>query len=98
MGNGRYGDELSQGKPLRHLASTIRAELNHGLKLVTMDEEKTVIAKFHRKHYFTKKQKARLEVQPAGMGMLDYIVLTFVFVENKRRERERSVAASASVA
>ena len=53
-----------------------------------MDDKKTEIAKFHRAHYFTKKQKARLEVQPAGMEMLDHIVLTFVFVESKRRERE----------
>ena len=63
--------------------------LNHGMKLVTTDGKKTVIAKFHRAHYFTKKQKARLEVQPAGVDMLDYIVLTWVFAEDKRKERER---------
>ncbi|KAF9649437.1 hypothetical protein BDM02DRAFT_3113862 [Thelephora ganbajun] len=57
-------------------------------KLVTADGEKTVIAEFHPPHYFINKQKARLDVQPAGMGMLDYIVLTFVFVEQSRRERE----------
>ena len=64
--------------------------LNHGLKLVTTDESKTVIAQFHRAHHFTRKEKAKLEVQPAGMDMLDYIVLTWVFAENKRRERESS--------
>ena len=58
------------------------------MKLVTTDEKKTVIAEFHRPHYFINKQKARLEVKPAGMDMLDYIVLTFVFVEQTRRERE----------
>jgi hypothetical protein len=58
------------------------------MKLVTADEKKTVIAEFHPAHYLVKRQKARLEVQPAGMGMLDYVVLTFVFAENKRRERE----------
>ena len=47
-----------------------------------------MIAEFHRAHHITKKRKARLEVQPAGMRMLDYIVLTFVFAEHKRRERE----------
>jgi len=61
-------------------------------KLVTTDEKKTVIAEFHRARYFIKKQKARLEVQPAGMNMLDYIILTFVFVENARREREESAS------
>jgi len=63
--------------------------LNLGMKLVTTDEKKTTIAEFHRAHYFTKKQKARLEVHPAGMGMLDYVVLTWVFAEYKRKERER---------
>ena len=69
--------------------SPVSSTLNRGMKLVTTDEKKTVIAEFHRAHYFTKKRKARLEVQPAGVAMLDYIVLTFVFAENKRRERER---------
>ena len=55
-----------------------------------MDENKTVIAKFHRARCCFKKRKARLEVHPAGMGMLDHIVLTFVFAEQKRRERERA--------
>ena len=63
--------------------------LTHYVKLVTTDDKKTVIAEFHRRHYFTSKQKARLDVQPAGMNMLDYIVLTFVCAERKRRERER---------
>lgn len=63
--------------------------LKHVIKLVTTDENKTVIAEFHRAHYFTKREKARLEVQPAGMNMLDYIILTFVFAEEKRRARER---------
>ena len=64
------------------------SKLSHDVKLVTTDEKKTVIAEFERAHHITKKQKARLEVQPAGMAMLDHIILTFVFAENKRRERE----------
>lgn len=62
--------------------------LKHEMKLVTADEKKTVIAEFHRPHHFINKQKARLEVQPEGMEMLDYIILTFVYVERKRRQRE----------
>jgi hypothetical protein len=69
-------------------ASPAPSTLNHGMKLVTADEKKTEIAEFHRAHHFRKKQKARLEVQPAGIDMLDHIVLTLVFAENKRRERE----------
>ena len=61
---------------------------NQHMKLVTADEKKTTIAEFHRAHHFTKREKARLEIQPAGMEMLDYIILTFVFAEHKRRERE----------
>ena len=66
----------------------------HVVKLVTADEKKTVIAEFHRAHHIMKKKKARLEVQPAGMNMLDYIILTFVFAENKRRERETRAKSS----
>ena len=85
MGIGCNGNELPQGESS---ASSITSALTHDTKLVTTDDKKTVIAEFHRAHHFTKKQKARLEVQAAGMDMLDYIVLTFVFVENKRRARE----------
>jgi hypothetical protein len=63
--------------------------LNRSMKLVTTDEKKTVIAEFHRAHLIWKKQKARIEIQPAGMGMLDHIVLTFVYAEFQRRERIR---------
>lgn len=58
------------------------------MKLVTTDGKKTVIAELHRGRHLVKKRKARLEVKPAGMEMLDYIVLTLVFAESKRRERE----------
>ena len=75
-------------------ASLVSPTLNYDMKLVTADEKKKVIAEFHRAHYITKKQKARLEVQPEGMDMLDYIVLTFVFAENKRRERENAASSS----
>jgi hypothetical protein len=61
--------------------------LNNEAKLMTIDE-KTVVAEFHRPYRITNRQKARLEVQPAGMGMLDHIILTFVIVDQTRRERE----------
>lgn len=86
MGAGRVWNELSQGGCIVRLSNILR--LNRVVKLVTADEKKTVIAQFHRPRYFRKKRKARLEIQPAGMDMLDYIILTFVFAENKRRERE----------
>ena len=75
---------------LPHLAcgTPSRWTLTHGLKLVTTDGKKTEIARFYRPKCFPKKQKARLEVHPAGMEMLDFVVLTFVIAETKRRARE----------
>jgi hypothetical protein len=70
--------------------------LNHGMKLVTADEKGTVIAEFHRPCHILKERKARIKVQPAGMEMLDYIVLTFVFAEKKRRERDAKVQKASS--
>ena len=91
MGVGCNGDKLSQGELVS--ASPISSTLNPGVELVTTDESKTVIAEFHRAQ---RKQKARLAVQPAGVNMLDYIILTFVFAETKRREREAGLKSSGS--
>lgn len=66
-------------------ASGISGE--HPPRLVTTDE-KTVIAEFHQPNYVTKRQKPRLQVHPEGMHMLDHIVLTFVYVEHQRGQRE----------
>lgn len=68
--------------------SRVRHTPPTGLKLVTTDGKKTEIAKFHQARYFPKRQKAQLVVQPAGIAMVDHIVLTFVFAEQRRRERE----------
>ena len=91
MGIGRIRHELPQGKSIFDFLRYSTLKL--GAKLVTADENK-VVAEFHRAHYITRRQKARLEVQPAGMDMLDHIVLTFVFAEDKRRERERRTTYS----
>ena len=82
--------------PSFHDSSTLFDANRRGahLKLVTVADEKTVIAEFHRPNYYRNKQKARIEVQPAGMGMLDYIVLTFVFVDQARREREAGATST----
>ena len=69
------------------------ASVNHIMKRVTADE-KTMIAEFHPACYLVRRRKAQLEVQPAGMDILDYIILTFVFAKNKRREREGISASS----
>lgn len=94
MGHGRDGVGISQGE----LISALRypPAHNRGMKLVTTDGKKTVIAEFHRAHHFTRREKAKLEVQPAGMDMLDHIVLTWVFAESKRRDRQTRVKAASS--
>jgi hypothetical protein len=69
------------------VVSLVPSALNDGSKLVTMDGKKTEIARLHRARGCRKKRKAQLEVQPAGMGMLDQIIVTLVFVEQRRRER-----------
>ena len=75
-------------------ASLPSQELNCVMKLVTTDEKKTVIAEFYHAHHSRRKEKPRLEVQPAGMDMLDDIILTFVFADSKRRERETRLRAA----
>jgi MarR-like DNA-binding transcriptional regulator SgrR of sgrS sRNA len=87
MGNGHNGDGLSQGEVVSHFTTSSELTLNHGIKSVTADEKKTVIAELHQANRILKKRKARIEVQPTGMEMLDHIVLTFVYAEYKRRKR-----------
>jgi len=58
-------------------------------KLILDDGSETVVAQFHRQNHIFNKRRAYLEITPKGMEILDHIVLTFVFVEKKRRDRER---------
>ena len=53
--------------------------LNPGPKLVAADENK-VVAEFRRAHCIARNRRLdlKLGVQPAGMEMLDHIVLTFI--------------------
>lgn len=52
------------------------------------DGSKTVIAQFHRRNFMSG-QKAYLELTPMAMDMLDHIIVTFVFADKKRRDREK---------
>jgi len=55
------------------------------LQLVIDDPNETLIARFHPASLF-KKEKSYLEVTPAGMDMLDHILVTFIPVEVRRRQ------------
>lgn len=99
MGDGFDGDELSQGMlPLIPSEPSSLTLPDCGVKLVTADDRKIVIAEYSSEHHFTKKRTARLEVQQSGMHMLDYIILTFIFVEYQRKVRKDAVNDSAAYA
>ena len=55
---------------------------------MTKNRKKKVIAEVHRAHRVFKRSKVHLEVAPAGLTMLDQIVVSLVYVEKKRRERK----------
>jgi len=56
-------------------------------KLVTKDRKKRMVAKLHEARHFFRRRRAYLEVAPAGLTMLDQIVVSFVYVEKTRREK-----------
>jgi len=60
-------------------------------QLVTNNRKKKLIAELHKSRRVFGKRKAYLEVAPAGLTMLDQIVVSLVYVEKKRREREHEV-------
>ncbi|KAJ2913761.1 hypothetical protein MD484_g6646, partial [Candolleomyces efflorescens] len=56
------------------------------------DASKTPIAKFHRQHAGSKDKEpvqASLEIYEEGLHMVDLIVVTFVYIEKMRKDRER---------
>ncbi|TFK20908.1 hypothetical protein FA15DRAFT_673099 [Coprinopsis marcescibilis] len=64
-------------------------------ELITNDGTGTLVAKFHNKHYeiFSCIQEpgpASLEILPLGMQMIDFIMLTYAYVETKRQEYQRA--------
>ncbi|OBZ79594.1 hypothetical protein A0H81_00633 [Grifola frondosa] len=53
------------------------------------------IARMHPSSFW-KSKKAQLEISPAGMDMVDLIVITFVYVQKKQEDSQRSASGSAS--
>jgi hypothetical protein len=61
-------------------------------QLFLNDSSKTPIAKFHRQHAGSKDKEpvqASLEIFEEGLHMVDLIVVTFVYIEKMRKDRER---------
>ena len=67
--------------PLRNFTHSAK----HQSQLVIDNPDKTLIAQFHEASLF-KRNKSYLEVTPAGMDMLDHIIVTFIPVEVRRRD------------
>jgi len=61
------------------------------LQLETADESKTLIARSHRSNLgiIGKQRNASLEISPAGQHIVDDIVVTFLWMEKIRSDRER---------
>ena len=57
---------------------------------MTNNRKKTLVAELHKAHHVFRRRKAFLEIAPAGLVMLDQIVVSLVYVESKRREKEDS--------
>jgi len=56
-------------------------------QLVTNNRKKKLVAEMHKQRHVFRRRKAYLEVAPAGLAMLDQIVVSLVYVEKKRREK-----------
>ncbi|EAU80770.1 hypothetical protein CC1G_04880 [Coprinopsis cinerea okayama7 len=74
------------GKEYRWEMQADRAEL------YMMDEAKTRIVRYHRKKYgiFHDKAPASLEIEPCAEGMMDVIMLTYIYIEYLRNERDEA--------
>ncbi|KAF8061801.1 hypothetical protein FPV67DRAFT_1422867 [Lyophyllum atratum] len=60
-------------------------------QLVAKDAGKTPIAQLHRKSLgiFGKARPASLEILPAGENTVETILITFVYIEKLRKDKER---------
>ncbi|KAE9393801.1 hypothetical protein BT96DRAFT_878908 [Gymnopus androsaceus JB14] len=55
-------------------------------KLTSNDTLETPIATFHRGKLFSLKSRAYLEIFPEGLHMMDEILVTFIYIEQQRKE------------
>ncbi|TRM57147.1 hypothetical protein BD626DRAFT_635107 [Schizophyllum amplum] len=62
-----------------------------GCTLTLVDKSKQCVARYHPVHYdvYGDADAAYLEILPPADVMLDFVLITFVFIEDKRMRRER---------
>lgn len=65
-------------------------------QLASNDKSATPVANFHRasRGILGPKQHAYLEIHPEGEGMVEEIVISFVYAEKLRRDKERAAKRS----
>lgn len=61
------------------------------------DASQAEVARYHRANLgvIGKRSSAFLEITPEGEHMLDLIILTFIYVEKLRKDKERRLQRSA---
>jgi len=61
-------------------------------ELIRRDAARTPVARFHRRRVgvFRKARRASLEIFPEGMHMVDFILITFVYIQKIRNDAEGS--------
>ena len=84
---GSSGNDLPKVNP--NVFFPTSADQGNPHQLVTNNRKKKLIAEVHKAHRFFRKRKAYLEVAPAGLTVLDQIVVSLVYVEKKRREKQK---------
>lgn len=93
MVNGFFWPRPPKGKPYRIRRSTsFLPLLTNGAhsQLVTKNRKKELVAELHKAHRFIRRRKGYLAIAPAGLTMLDQIVVSLVYVEKTRREKRYS--------
>ncbi|KIK64550.1 hypothetical protein GYMLUDRAFT_117162, partial [Collybiopsis luxurians FD-317 M1] len=60
-------------------------------QLILNDGSSTVVAQFHRRKFILwNTPPGYLEIFPAGVDIIDTILVTFIYIEKLRKDKERS--------
>ncbi|KAJ4471132.1 hypothetical protein C8J55DRAFT_435669 [Lentinula edodes] len=62
-------------------------------ELILNDGSNTPVARFHRRKFILwNTPPGYLEILPSGVDMIDTILITFIYIEKLRKDKERSVS------
>ncbi|KAJ3805292.1 hypothetical protein F5876DRAFT_52093, partial [Lentinula aff. lateritia] len=62
-------------------------------ELILNDGSNTPVARFHRRKFILwNTPPGYLEILPCGVDMIDTILITFIYIEKLRKDKERSVS------